>query len=159
MQDCKPASTSLNPGLRLSTSMSPQNDAEASEMRQVPYISVVGSLMYLAVTTRPPISLLIHLSHLSLTLMQTMDAILTIASPLEVMWSRLGLERCLRAQSFNLWSPYPPLKQSTSQQLRQARRSYGCASSWGSWAMMFLNLPCFGWTISPPCRDDMHIWG
>ena len=56
MQDCKPASTPLNPGLCLSTSMSPQNDAEASEMCQVPYISVVGSLMYLAVTTRPDIA-------------------------------------------------------------------------------------------------------
>jgi len=53
MHDCKPVSTPLNPGPHLSTSMSPQNAAEASEMRQVPYISVVGSLMYLAVTTRP----------------------------------------------------------------------------------------------------------
>jgi transposase InsO family protein len=56
LQDCKPVSTPLNPGTRLSTSMSPQNDVEASEMRQVPYISVVGSLMYLAVTTRPDIA-------------------------------------------------------------------------------------------------------
>ena len=56
MQDCKPVSTPLNPGLHLSTSMSPQNDAEASEMQQVPYISIVGSLMYLAVTTRPDIA-------------------------------------------------------------------------------------------------------
>jgi hypothetical protein len=56
MQDCKPVSTPLNPGVRLSTSMSPQNDVEASEMRQVPYISVVGSLMYLAVTSRPDIA-------------------------------------------------------------------------------------------------------
>ena len=56
LDDCKPVSTPLNPGSRLSTSMSPQNDAEASEMRQYPYISVVGSLMYLAVTTRPDIA-------------------------------------------------------------------------------------------------------
>ena len=56
LQDCKPVSTPLNPGSRLSTSMCPQNDAEASEMRQYPYISVVGSLMYLAVTTRPDIA-------------------------------------------------------------------------------------------------------
>ena len=103
-------------------------------------------------TTRSPISLLIHLSHSSL--MQTMEAILTMASPLEVMWSRLGLEQCLGDQSVNLWSPYPPLKQSTSQQLRQARRSCGCANSWGSWDMMFLDLPCFGWTISPQLQKE-----
>ncbi len=56
LNDSKPVSTPLNPGTRLSTSMYPQNDAEASEMRQYPYISVVGCLMYLAVTTRPDIA-------------------------------------------------------------------------------------------------------
>ena len=56
LQDCKPVFTPLNPRSRLSSSMSPQNDAEASEMRQHPYISVVGSLMYLALTTRPDIA-------------------------------------------------------------------------------------------------------
>jgi hypothetical protein len=56
LSDSKPVSTPLNPGSRLSTSMCPQNDAEAQEMRQCPYISVVGSLMYLAVTTRPDIT-------------------------------------------------------------------------------------------------------
>ena len=56
LQDCKPVSTPLNPGSRLSTSMSPQNDAEAAEMSQYPYISIVGSLMYLALTTRPDIA-------------------------------------------------------------------------------------------------------
>src|SRR6267142_3226062 len=56
LQDCKPVSTPLNPRSRLSTSMSPQNDAEAAEMSQYPYISIVGSLMYLALTIRPDIA-------------------------------------------------------------------------------------------------------
>jgi hypothetical protein len=56
MPDCKPVSTPLNPGVRLSTSIFPQNDAKVSEMKQVPYISIVGSLMYLAVTSRPDIA-------------------------------------------------------------------------------------------------------
>ena len=56
MHDCKPVFTPLNLGSHLSTSLSPQNSTEASEMRQVPYISIVGSLMYLAVTTRPDIA-------------------------------------------------------------------------------------------------------
>ena len=56
LQDSKPVSTPLNPGTRLSTSMCPMNDAEVSEMQQYPYISVVGSLMYLALTTWPDIA-------------------------------------------------------------------------------------------------------
>ena len=36
--------------------MYPQSEAEALEMHQYPYISIVGSLMYLALTTRPDIA-------------------------------------------------------------------------------------------------------
>ena len=56
LHSCKPVSTPLNPGTCLSTSMCPQTQAEAAEMHQHPYISVVGSLMYLALTTRPDIA-------------------------------------------------------------------------------------------------------
>ena len=56
LQDCKPGSTLLNPGCHLSTSMCPQTEAEALEMCQYPYISIVGLLMYLALTTRPDIA-------------------------------------------------------------------------------------------------------
>src|ERR1700677_1621339 len=47
LSDSKPVSTPLNPGTCLSTSMCPQNNAEALEMQQYPYIFVDGSLMYL----------------------------------------------------------------------------------------------------------------
>ena len=56
LQDCNPVSTPLDPGSHLSSSMCPQDAAEASQMHQHPYISVVGSLMYLALTTRPDIA-------------------------------------------------------------------------------------------------------
>ena len=36
--------------------MYPQSEAEALEMHQYPYISIVGSLMYLALTTRSDIA-------------------------------------------------------------------------------------------------------
>src|SRR6201990_505019 len=103
-------------------------------------------------TTGSPINPLTPLNHSSLILMRSMEEILTMGSPLEVMQSRLGLEQCLGAQNFSLWSPYPPLKRSTLQQLKQQRRSCGCASLWGSWGMMSLGLLCFGWTTSPPLQ-------
>ena len=56
MADCKPISTPMEPGLRLSRTQSPQNAQEAATMRQTPYLSAVGALMYLATTTRPDIA-------------------------------------------------------------------------------------------------------
>lgn len=56
MADCKPVSTPMEPGLSLSSSMSPQSDEETAAMKDVPYISAVGALMYLAICTRPDIA-------------------------------------------------------------------------------------------------------
>jgi hypothetical protein len=60
MEDCKPVSTPMDPGSRLSSttsSMSPSElQAEAEEMKSVPYINAVGALNYLAIATRPDIS-------------------------------------------------------------------------------------------------------
>ena len=54
MADCKPISTPME--LCLSRTQSPQNAQEAETMRQTPYLSAVGALMYLATTTRPDIA-------------------------------------------------------------------------------------------------------
>lgn len=56
MSDCKPITTPLDPGLTLSTAFSPQTAQERQEMVSIPYLSAVGSLMYLATSTRPDIA-------------------------------------------------------------------------------------------------------
>ena len=56
MADCKPVGTPMIPGSKLSSDQSPKSEDEKAEMIDVPYINAVGSLMYLAVMTRPDIS-------------------------------------------------------------------------------------------------------
>ncbi|XP_075092013.1 secreted RxLR effector protein 161-like [Nicotiana tabacum] len=48
--------TPLAPHFKLSASMLPKNEAEREYMSRVPYVNVVGSLMYAMVCTRPDIS-------------------------------------------------------------------------------------------------------
>ena len=55
MLECKPASTPLEPSVKLSVKDSPVDDLGKSRMEQYPYRQVVGKLMYLAVCTRPDI--------------------------------------------------------------------------------------------------------
>lgn len=56
MSDCKPVSTPLNIGLKLSKEMCPQTEEEKEEVKDLPYQNLVGSLMYLATSTRPDIA-------------------------------------------------------------------------------------------------------
>ena len=56
MQDCKQISTPLPINFKLSSSMSPSNEVERMEMSRVPYASVVGSLMFFMICTRPDIA-------------------------------------------------------------------------------------------------------
>jgi hypothetical protein len=53
LDDSNPVSTPMDPGLRLSAKMAPQNNEEVQYMKSVPYMNAVGKLMYLAITTRP----------------------------------------------------------------------------------------------------------
>ena len=56
LTDSKPAAIPMDPGLRLSCDKSPKSIEEAARMKNVPYRAAVGSLMHLAVGTRPDIA-------------------------------------------------------------------------------------------------------
>lgn len=56
MLDCNPVDTPLPPGLKFSKSMSPQSPEDAEAMCDVPYLSALGALQYLATMTRPDIA-------------------------------------------------------------------------------------------------------
>ena len=55
MLECKPASTPLEPSVKLTVKDSPVDDTGKVRMEQYPYRQVVGKLMYLGVCTRPDI--------------------------------------------------------------------------------------------------------
>ena len=54
--DCSPVGTPMDPGTKLTTEQAPSTPEEIEQMKTVPYIHAVGSLMYLAVATRPDIA-------------------------------------------------------------------------------------------------------
>jgi hypothetical protein len=57
--NCKPRGTPMDPSLHLDDPImlsTPRSPEEVEEMNKVPYLSAVGSLMYLAVGTRPDIA-------------------------------------------------------------------------------------------------------
>jgi hypothetical protein len=54
--DCKPVGTPMDPGVRLTTDQAPSTAEDIAYMKTVPYIHAVGSLMYLAVASRPDIA-------------------------------------------------------------------------------------------------------
>lgn len=63
MNDCsKPASTPLAPHFKCGASLSPSTDEKQEFMARVPYPSLVGSLMYVMVCTKPNI---LHVSMVS----------------------------------------------------------------------------------------------
>ena len=64
MLDCRLDNTPLPSASKLSSEDSPQSDAERALMKDVPYGSILGSLIYLAACSHPDISAAISsLSH------------------------------------------------------------------------------------------------
>jgi len=56
MQDSKQVKVSISVGVKLSAEQCPKTQEEEEDMSCVPYASVVGSLMYAMVCTRPNIA-------------------------------------------------------------------------------------------------------
>ena len=56
MTDSKPVGTPMDPGLKLSNEQCPKTSEDKAEMKNIPYINAVGSLLYLALLTRPDIA-------------------------------------------------------------------------------------------------------
>ncbi|KAH9737203.1 Integrase catalytic domain-containing protein [Citrus sinensis] len=56
LQSCAPGKAPISKGDKISKSQCPDNDVDKARMQTVPYASVVGSLMYAQVCTRPDIA-------------------------------------------------------------------------------------------------------
>ena len=60
MEECNPVKVPADPSVVLTKAMSPTTDAEKQEMKNCPYLAVLGSVMYLMVCTRPDIAFAVH---------------------------------------------------------------------------------------------------
>ena len=56
MKDCSPSVAPIVKGDRFSLNQCPRNDIEREQMKNIPYASAVGSIMYAQVCTRPDIA-------------------------------------------------------------------------------------------------------
>ena len=61
MKDCTPTVAPIMKGDKFSKNKCPQNELEREQMKNIPYASVIGSLMYAQVCTRPNIGLIVGL--------------------------------------------------------------------------------------------------
>ena len=60
MQDAKPVSTPMQPGVNFSKEQCPKTDAERLEMSSTPYLQAIGSLLWLVQTCRPDIAIAVN---------------------------------------------------------------------------------------------------
>ncbi|XP_075096154.1 secreted RxLR effector protein 161-like [Nicotiana tabacum] len=61
MQDCRPGIAPVVKGDQLSKDQCPKNEVKMRTMKDVPYVSVVGCLMYIQVCTRPDIAFVVNM--------------------------------------------------------------------------------------------------
>ncbi|KAK8948501.1 hypothetical protein KSP39_PZI005632 [Platanthera zijinensis] len=59
MKGCSPGETPISKGDKLSLLQCPKNDLQVEQMKDIPYASAVGSLMYAQVCTRPDIAFVV----------------------------------------------------------------------------------------------------
>ena len=59
MKDCSPSIAPIVKGDRFNLEQCPKNDLEWEQIKNIPYVSTVGSLMYAQVCTRPAISFVV----------------------------------------------------------------------------------------------------
>jgi hypothetical protein len=56
MKDCNPVSSPLEPGMKYTENMCPKSAEEREAMSDVPYLNLLGELIYIAYATRPDIA-------------------------------------------------------------------------------------------------------
>ena len=59
MKDCSPSVAPIVKGDRFNLNQCPKNDFEREQMKNIPYASAVGSIMYAQVCTRPDIAFVV----------------------------------------------------------------------------------------------------
>ena len=59
MKDCSPSIAPIVKGDRFNLEQCPKNDLEREQIKNIPYVSTVGSLMYAQVCTRPNIAFVV----------------------------------------------------------------------------------------------------
>ena len=59
MKNCSPSVFPIVKGDRFNLDQFPKNDLEREQMKNIPYASAVGSLMYAHVCTRPDIAFVV----------------------------------------------------------------------------------------------------
>ena len=61
MKDCSPSVAPIVKGDSFNLNQCPKNDFEREQMKNIPYASAVGSLMYAQVCTRPDIAFVVRM--------------------------------------------------------------------------------------------------